>query len=133
MISRINSYLPNKVITQIAKLLIKTGIKNLIISGGLDVHIQLVEKLHEIKGDNCLNIYYLWHGSPTQWVGIGHCQTFYRWLNLYKQHKIKSIITLKNGLEQFLIANGIQSYLLENFIPLVPEKLVNLKLVYGVQ
>ncbi|WP_417904726.1 glycosyltransferase [Candidatus Tisiphia endosymbiont of Micropterix aruncella] len=118
LISYINSYLPDKVITPIAKLLIKTGIKNLIISGGLDVHIQLVEKLHEMKGDNCLNIYYLWHGSPAQWVGIGHCQTFYKWLNLYKQHKIKSIITLKTGLEQFLIANGVQSYLLQNFIPL---------------
>lgn len=122
LISYINSYLPDKVITQIAKLLIKTGIKNLIISGGLDVHIQLVEKLHEMKGDNCLNIYYLWHGSPAQWVNIGHCQIFYRWLNLYKQHKIKAIITLKSGLEQFLIANGVQSYLLQNFIPLLLDK-----------
>jgi RPE1 domain-containing protein len=114
--------LPNKIITKIAQLIIKTGIKKLVISGGLDVHVQLVEKLHELKVDNCLDIYFLWHGSPAQWVDSYHCQDFYKWLNLYQQNKIKAIITLKKGLEQFLITNGIQSYLLQNFIPLLPER-----------
>ncbi|MCC8372420.1 MAG: glycosyltransferase [Rickettsia endosymbiont of Pseudomimeciton antennatum] len=114
--------LPNKIITKIAQLIIKTGIKKLIISGGLDVHVQLVEKLHELKVDNSLDIYFLWHGSPAQWVDSHHCQDFYKWLNLYQQNKIKAIITLKKGLEQFLITNGIQSYLLQNFIPLLPER-----------
>ncbi|WP_341756573.1 MULTISPECIES: glycosyltransferase [unclassified Candidatus Tisiphia] len=122
LLSYVNAYLPNKIITKIAQLIIKTGIKKLVISGGLDVHVQLVEKLHELKADNCLNIYFLWHGSPAQWVDSHHCQDFYKWLNLYKQNKIKAIITLKKGLEQFMIANGIQSYLLQNFIPSSPER-----------
>ncbi|WP_250310752.1 glycosyltransferase [Rickettsia endosymbiont of Oedothorax gibbosus] len=124
LLSYINAYLPNKIITKIAQLIIKTGIKKLVISGGLDVHAQLVEKLHQLKADNYLDIYFLWHGSPAQWVDSHHCQDFYKWLNLYKQNKIKAIITLKKGLEQFLIANGIQSYLLQNFIPSMPEKKV---------
>ncbi len=124
LLNYINAYLPNKIITKIAQLIIKTGIKKLVISGGLDVHAQLVEKLHQLKADNYLDIYFLWHGSPAQWVDSHHCQDFYKWLNLYKQNKIKAIITLKKGLEQFLIANGIQSYLLQNFIPSMPEKKV---------
>ncbi len=122
LLSYINSHLPNKIITKIAQLIIKTGIRKLVISGGLDVHVQLVDKLHELKADNYLDIYFLWHGSPAQWVDSHHCQDFYKWLNLYKQNKIKAIITLKKGLEQFLIANGIQSYLLQNFIPTPSER-----------
>ncbi|WP_425363682.1 glycosyltransferase [Candidatus Tisiphia endosymbiont of Hybos culiciformis] len=122
LLNYINSYSPNNITTKIAQLIIKTGIKKLVISGGLDVHVQLVEKLQELKGDNYLDIYFLWHGSPAQWVDSHHCQHFYKWLNLYQHNKIKAIITLKKGLEQFLITNSIQSYLLQNFIPTPLER-----------
>ncbi|WP_341764450.1 glycosyltransferase [Candidatus Tisiphia endosymbiont of Beris chalybata] len=122
LLRRINPYLPEKIITQIAKLIIDSDIKKLIISGGVGVHVQLVEKLQEIKRDKSLEVYLLWHGSPAQWVDIGHCHDFYKWLNLYRQNKIQGIITLKKGLEEFLKSNSIPSYLLQNFIPNMEEK-----------
>ncbi len=116
-LNKICPYFIDKIISQVAKLIVDCNIKQLIISGGIDVHIQLVEKLHRIKGDNSLKIYLLWHGSPAQWVARTHSNNFYRWLELYKHHKIQGIITLKKGLEEFLKANSINSYLLQNFIP----------------
>ncbi|KAJ6644827.1 putative DNA helicase II like [Pseudolycoriella hygida] len=117
ILSVIYMMLPRKTAATIAKLIIDSKIKNLVISGGLDIHIQLVEQLYRLKGTKDLAIYLLWHGSPAQWVDSWHCYDFYKWFLLYQQNKIQGIITLKKGLEEFLKANSIRSYLLQNFIP----------------
>jgi len=123
-INKLNLFIAisDKVMTKIAKLIIEMKIKRLIISGGLDVHIQLVNKLYEIKGNHDLDISFLWHGSPSQWVKYNQAYHFYKWFTLYQQGKIQAIITLKKGLEQFFKCHNIQSYLLQNFIPLSLEK-----------
>jgi len=116
--------LPDKIITKMAKSLIEFKVKKLIMSGGGLVQVQLVEKLYEIKADNNIDIYFLWHGSPAQWVEPNHSETFNKWLNFYKQNKIKAIITLKKDLEKVLLVHNVQSYLLQNFIPNQPQKII---------
>jgi glycosyltransferase involved in cell wall biosynthesis len=114
--------LPDKVITQITNSLFEMRVQNLIISGGSKVQIQLVEKLNKLAtATSKINIYFLWHGSPAQWVNNHHCENFYKILNLYKENKFKAIITLKKDLEKVLIAQGVQSYLLQNFVPPKPH------------
>ncbi|MGI4776206.1 MAG: glycosyltransferase [Janthinobacterium lividum] len=106
----------DKDITQIAEAILKSSIKKLIFSSGEDMQIKLVRKLHNIKADKKIDIYLLWHGSPAQWVDYHHRSTFYKWLDLYKEGKIRFFITLKKDLEKVLIAHNVASQLLQNFI-----------------
>jgi hypothetical protein len=108
--------LHNKAIEQVAKVILKSPIKKLVISGGSIVLFQLIEVLHAKKGKQVLDIYFLWHGSSAQWSDPHHMEQFNITRNLYNQKKIQGIITLKKDLEHVLQAYGIKNYLLQNFV-----------------
>ena len=86
--------LHNKAIEQVAKVILRSPIKKLVISGGSRVLFQLIETLHAKKGKQVLDIYFLWHGSSAQWSDPHHLEQFNITRNLYNQKKIQGIITV---------------------------------------
>ncbi|MBA8666286.1 glycosyltransferase [Holosporaceae bacterium 'Namur'] len=114
---------PKKLIDQVARALLDLNIANIVISEGTTSHLQLVKRLRELSF-NKPKIFFLWRGSPTQWVEQKHYQHFYSWLELYNDKKIQGFIILKKGLEKVLECLDIKSYLLQNIIP-SPKNIVN--------
>ncbi|WP_039457685.1 glycosyltransferase [Candidatus Jidaibacter acanthamoebae] len=114
---------PKKLVDQVARTILDSNIANIIISGGTNSHLQLVKRLRELSF-NKPKIFFLWHGSPAQWVEQKHYKHFQAWFELYQSGKIQGFITLKKGLEKVLECLGIKSYLLQNMIP-NPENIVN--------
>lgn len=91
--------------------------KNIILSGGGQITVQLINHLCEDKNEE-QQILYLWHGSPSQWSDhYGHLAEFKKFYHYYKTKKIHSIISLKKNLEITLKQSGVESHLLQNFIP----------------
>jgi len=110
----------NKVMKNMAKVILESKIKILVISGGSEIMFRLADKLHELKGDKPLSLYFLWHGSSAQWSDPHHLKHFYRFFNLYKNGRFEAVITLKKDLEKVLDNFGVKSYLLQNFIQTQP-------------
>src|SRR5690606_25594612 len=61
--------------------------------------------------------YFLWHGSPAQWVEPSQLEHFNLWHKLYNNHVIDGVISVKPDLEKILNVLGIKSFGLINPIP----------------
>ena len=88
---------------------------NIIYSGGSKIHQQMAKKLREKNSKICQ--FFLWHGSPAQWVEHSQLTHFCGWQNLYDKNNIDGIVCLKPGLDKTLNLLKIKSYALINPIP----------------
>lgn len=87
----------------------------IIYSGGSKLHQILARKVKE-KNPNKRQ-YFMWHGSPAQWVDHGQYQFFQSWRLDYDKGVISGIITLKKGLDITLMGMGIKAWYINNPIP----------------
>lgn len=88
----------------------------IIYSGGSALHMEVARILKE-KFSTKTAQYFLWHGSPAQWVEPSQFSHFLLWEKLYRTKIIDGIITIKPGLEATLEKMGILSYGIRNPIP----------------
>lgn len=109
--------LPSFVITNIAKSILKTNARKVIISGGSVLQNQIAERIFELNNDSKIDMYFLWHGSPAQWSEKHHLESASKYIEMHKRGIYKGIITLKKDLESTLDAYRINSILLQNFVP----------------
>jgi len=105
--------LPNFVLNKMAQLLIQSGAKKIIISGGGKILNQLAIKIKEKKED--LPVYLLWHGSPAQWSENHHLEFFAESYDLYLKGVYRGVISLKKDLNLALENYDIKSFLVQNF------------------
>jgi len=87
----------------------------IIYSGGSVIHLTMAEKVRE-RAPN-IQQYFLWHGSPAQWVEPSQLEHFNLWHKLYNNRVIDGVISVKPDLEKILNVIGIKSFGLVNPIP----------------
>lgn len=102
-------------IDDLVNLLVDYRCKKVIYSGGSVIHMKIAEKLKARYPQ--VDQYFLWHGSPAQWVEHSQLEHFGRWHVLYKKNVIQGIISVKPDLDKTLNKLGIKSYGLINPIP----------------
>lgn len=91
----------------------------IIYSGGSKIHQVLARKIKVRNPEK--RQYFMWHGSPAQWVDYGQLQFFQSWRNEYDQGIISGVITLKSGLENTLTGMGIKAWYIYNPVPYIDD------------
>jgi hypothetical protein len=98
-----------------ARVLAASGVKHLILSGGDMPHLRLAEMVRAIDPEVVCDM--LWHGSYVQ-VSEDYAWLMLRsWIQAVREGKVRSILTVKAGMEDFFRANGVPSALLHNYVP----------------
>lgn len=87
----------------------------IVYSGGSLLHLSLAKRLHALNPT--IKQFFLWHGSPAQWVERGHTDHFQLWHKAYLAETIQGVITVKPGLHESLRKIGIASWDIYNPIP----------------
>jgi len=95
-----------------ARVLIASGVSHLVVSGGDAAHLRVAEIVQTMVPAVTIDL--LWHGSYTQ-IQEGYTwDMMRRWIEAAKKGTIRSIMTVKAGMEEFFRANGVPSGLLLN-------------------
>ncbi len=87
----------------------------IIYSGGSVIHLNMAQKIHDRAPQ--IRQYFLWHGSPAQWVEPSQLDHFNLWHKLYNTGVIDGIISVKPDLDNILNVIGVKSFGLINPIP----------------
>lgn len=89
--------------------------RQIIYSGGSVIHITMARKIRERMPQ--IQQYFLWHGSPAQWVEPSQLEHFNLWHELYNKRVIDGVISVKPDLDKMLNLIGVKSFGLINPIP----------------
>ncbi len=100
---------------QVLQLLIENPPSQIIYSGGSVIHLTMAQKIHDRAPQ--IQQYFLWHGSPAQWVEPSQLDHFNLWHKLYNTGVIDGIISVKPDLDNILNVIGVKSFGLINPIP----------------
>lgn len=102
---------------KLSEFLVNNKAVPIIYSGGSKIHLQLAKRVRQI--DVNVKQFFLWHGSPAQWVDDGQNSHFQKWQAAYRNNVINGMIVLKPGLDHALENIGIQAWGISNPIPFV--------------
>ncbi len=108
-------------IERYAKMLLASGARHFVISGGDLFFIKLARKVRESAPAVRFDLY--WHSN---WVALGASHDwwiFRQWLLAYNEGVISRIAVAKEGLDEFLVGSGIESVFIRNVITLDPEEI----------
>lgn len=89
--------------------------RQIIYSGGSVIHITMAGKIRERVPQ--IQQYFLWHGSPAQWIEPSQLEHFNLWHDLYNKGVIDGMISVKPDLDKMLNRLGVKSFGLINPIP----------------
>lgn len=92
----------------------------LIYSGGSLLHLVLARRLHQLNPQ--VRQFFMWHGSPAQWVDKGQAAHFHMWHAAYQDGVIKGMVTVKPDLHLALERIGIRAWDLFNPVPDLPVR-----------
>lgn len=95
-----------------------TGTRHVVVSGGDEVHLRLVERL-AVRVPQ-LRVDLLWHGSPLQFSEDHEWRLMQLWLDAARRGVVRRIGTVKAGVERLFGALGIPSCLVLNYVAGVP-------------
>ncbi|MCV0378920.1 glycosyltransferase [Nitratireductor sp.] len=102
----------------LAKLLAEKQQVPVVYSGGSLLHRSLARRLHQINP--AMRQFFMWHGSPAQWVEPGQAAHFEIWHEAYRDGVVQGMVTVKPGLHRSLERMGIQAWDVFNPIPDLP-------------
>ena len=113
---------------RMSELLAQSNAEVIIFSGGSLLHRELA-RLVKNRSPNKRQ-YFMWHGSPAQWVDINQLRFFSLWREEYENGVIDGLICLKSRLSDTMKFMGIRSFYLMNPVPIIddtrePRKLIN--------
>lgn len=94
-----------------------------IYSGGSRIHLALARRVKALNAEK--RQYFMWHGSPAQWVDAEQLNFFRAWSDEYTNGTISGIITLKSGLDQTLRSMGISAWSICNPVPYIDDDKVS--------
>lgn len=106
-------------IAEYADILVGTGAKHFVISGGDLFNIQIMDAVQAI--DSRIRFDMLWHsnflqmGEPHDWNLLRH------WLHALRDGRVHRIGVVKEGLEKWFESFGISSVFIPNFVPFDTE------------
>lgn len=103
---------------KLARLLAEKLCSPLVYSGGSVLHLALARRLYQLNPQ--IRQFFMWHGSPAQWVDKGQDAHFQMWHTAYREGVIKGMITVKPGLHFALERVGIRAWDIFNPIPELP-------------
>lgn len=90
----------------------------LIYSGGSLLHLVLARRLHQLNPQ--IRQFFMWHGSPAQWVDEGQATHFQMWHTAYRDGVISGMVTVKPSLHLALERIGIRAWDIFNPVPDLP-------------
>lgn len=106
---------------QAVQILLENAPSQIIYSGGSVIHLTMAKKIHEQAPQ--IQQYFLWHGSPAQWVEPSQLDHFNLWHKLYNSGVIHGMISVKPELDKILNVIGVKSFGLINPIPDIRKQL----------
>lgn len=92
-----------------------TDLNSIVLSGGTLLQQSLAKEIKLRKPE--IKLYFLWHGSPSQWCDLAQYNLFYEWNVLYRKGIIDGFITCKPELERTLTDMGILTHSIINYMP----------------
>lgn len=84
-------------------------------SGGSVIHHVLARRVNKLNP--AIRQFFMWHGSPAQWVDKGVAIHFKMWHTAYQAGVIRGMVAVKPGLHHALEKIGIQAWDVFNPIP----------------
>lgn len=103
----------------IAQKIARSNNQLVIFSGGSQIHYELANKIKVLAPQK--RQYFMWHGSPAQWLNHHEKSYFLKWKNAHDQNIISGFITLKFGLDKILNRMGVETHGIFNPIPNINE------------
>jgi len=104
---------------RMSELLAQSPAKVIIYSGGSLIHKELARLVKKQSINK--RQYFMWHGSPAQWVDNGQLSFFDGWRQEYDNNNIDGIICLKPDLDYTLNRMGINAFCLTNPVPVIDD------------
>lgn len=102
-----------------ARVLAEAGVEHVIFSGGDEKHLELARRLRELKPGVTTDL--LWHGSYVQMSEDYVWRIITQWIAAVRDGSVRSILTVKAGMEEYFRAIGVPSALLLNYVPGEPQ------------
>lgn len=106
-------------LNRMSELLAQSPAEVIIYSGGSLIHKELARLVKILSPSK--RQYFMWHGSPAQWVDSGQLRFFSMWRSEYDNNVIDGIICLKRNLEETLNQMGIRAFYLMNPVPVIDD------------
>lgn len=98
-----------------AQVLLETGARHIIFSGGDEAHYRLMEAVR--RRDPGVRFDLVFHGNFTQLQEPYIWSLFTMWSAAVREGKVREFVTLKKGAEEVLRAAGVRSRHLINYVP----------------
>jgi len=103
-----------------ADILLASGIRHFVISGGDNFHLALIRCV--LQQDPHIRFDLVWHSNYLQ-MGEEHAGgLFWRWLGAHEEGLITRIGVTKFGFDGFLRQQGVDAVCLPQFVPMDPER-----------
>jgi hypothetical protein len=109
------SQLPRAEVIRQASVLVESGVKHIVISGGDQSHQLLARTLKSLAPDITIDV--LWHGSYFQLSNDYEWNSLKGWIEAARSGLVRSVCTVKAGMEDFFRSLGIPSHLVLNYVP----------------
>jgi hypothetical protein len=104
-----------------ADILLASGIRHFVISGGDNFHLALIQSV--LQQDPGIRFDLVWHGDYLQMGEEGEWRLFQQWLRAHEDGLITRIGVTKFGFDGFLRQLGVDAAGLPQFVPMAPERL----------
>ncbi|MDI1290285.1 MAG: hypothetical protein PSX37_10110, partial [bacterium] len=98
-----------------AALLAEAGVSRVVFSGGDESHLRIARRLRELSPSTTVDM--LWHGSYVQFCEDYVWQIVKMWIDAAKAGVVRSICTVKAGMEDLFRSLGVPSALVLNYVP----------------
>lgn len=105
----------HKYLNKLTDIIIKSKKNVIIYSGGSIIHLTLAQEIKKMNKN--VKQYFMWHGSPAQWLDHAQFLHFDKWRSAFEAGTIDGFITVKPNLHHTLMSLGIRAYDIYNPIP----------------
>jgi len=98
-----------------ASLLAEANVARVVFSGGDESHLRIARRLRQLRPSTTVDM--LWHGSYVQFSEDYVWHITKMWIEAAKSGVVRSICTVKAGMEDLFRALGVPSALVLNYVP----------------
>ncbi|MCX7014987.1 MAG: methyltransferase domain-containing protein [Candidatus Sumerlaeota bacterium] len=102
-----------------AQLILESGVKHIVCSGGDVIHFRLAEELR--RRDPSVRCDVLLHASYQHFMEDYNWSIFRLWVDGARSGLVHTIGTVKKGMEEFFQALGLRARFVMNYVPTIPE------------
>lgn len=111
--------LPPSEVRREARLLLETGIRHLVFSGGEKLHYDLLREIKREAPDLRCDV--LWHGTYVQCEEDYTWSLMKAWIDAAREGLVHTLGTVKKGMDVFFESLGCRSRFVMNYVPTIPS------------